>query len=236
MQLEAHGLTRPSVAVKNGIKALCQARDYAVDLRRSLWDFAVEVASLRELGLTNSEFRWLLCKGYVEHGEETTLAEAGTRTFRRIGELTITSRTCFVLTELGAVFASKMYDESTPCSEFTGDGDRVPGDGSAYSLIPHWDKDRQELRVGTRIVKRFKTPAPNQEVILAALEEEHWPPRIDDPIPPHPNQDAKRRLHDVINSLNRNQQHSLIRFMGDGSGKGIRWELIEHGGDNGHAV
>jgi hypothetical protein len=65
-----------------------------------------------------------------------------------------------------------------------------------------------------------------QEAILMAFEEEQWPPRIDDPLPGHPDLLPKRRLHDTIKSLNRNQKNSLIRFMGDGTGEGIRWELI----------
>jgi len=65
-----------------------------------------------------------------------------------------------------------------------------------------------------------------QEVILMAFEEEHWPPRIDDPLPVHPDLIPKRRLHDTIKSLNRNQKTCLIRFRGDGTGEGIRWELI----------
>ena len=65
----------------------------------------------------------------------------------------------------------------------------------------------------------------NQERILAAFEEEGWPVHIDDPLPPHPEQDSKRRLHDTINSLNRNQKKRLIQFLGNGNGQGIRWEL-----------
>ena len=67
----------------------------------------------------------------------------------------------------------------------------------------------------------------NQEAILAAFEEESWPPRIDDPLSPVGNQDPKRRLHDTINSLNRHQKLSVIRFLGDGSGQGVRWEFTE---------
>ena len=93
---------------------------------------------------------------------------------------------------------------------------------------PCWDRDRQELRVGTLIVKQFKVPAPNQETILAAFQEEGWPHRIDDPIPPHPDKEPKRRLHDTIISLNRNQRTPLIRFLGDGSGQGVRWEPTDH--------
>jgi hypothetical protein len=90
---------------------------------------------------------------------------------------------------------------------------------------PKWDRDRRELRVGSKVVKVFKLPSPMQEAILVAFEEEHWPPRIDDPLPSHPELLPKRRLHDTIKSLNRNQKQPLIRFMGDGTGEGIRWEF-----------
>jgi hypothetical protein len=93
------------------------------------------------------------------------------------------------------------------------------------TLNPKWDRDRQLLKVGSVVVKQFKVPAANQEVILAAFEEESWPPRIDDPLPPHPDQSSKRRLQVTIKSLNRNQKRQLIRFLGDGSGEGVRWEL-----------
>ena len=89
--------------------------------------------------------------------------------------------------------------------------------------VPSWDRDRPELRWGNTVVKRFKVPAPNQELILAAFQEDGWPVRIDDPLPPHPELDPKRRLHDTINSLNRSQKLPLIRFLGDGSGQGVRW-------------
>ena len=93
-------------------------------------------------------------------------------------------------------------------------------------LRPFWDSERRELKLGEWLIKCFRVPANNQTTILAAFEEDRWPPRIDDPIPPRYDQDPKRRLHDTINSLNRNQQHPLLRFLGDGSGHGILWELV----------
>jgi hypothetical protein len=229
-------LAETSLAVKKSMRALCLAKHYADDLQCSLWDFAVEIEILRALGLTNNDFRWLLCKGYVQHREETTLAGDDGRTFRRLGNLAITKRTCVVLTEQGASFASMIGGDLIHRCELNRKDERLNENGASVDGVPHWDKDRQELRLGNSLVKRFKAPAPNQEVILAALEEEHWPSRIDDPLPPHSNQDAKRRLHDVINSLNRNQQHPLIRFMGDGSGQGVRWELIRQGEQNGRTA
>lgn len=80
--------------------------------------------------------------------------------------------------------------------------------------------------MGGVVVKQFKVPAPNQELILAAFQEEGWPVHIDDPLPPRAEQDTKRRLHETITSLNRHQRVRLVRFMGDGTGQGVRWELI----------
>ena len=94
------------------------------------------------------------------------------------------------------------------------------------SHIPHWDHDCRELRFGSYLVKQFKVPAENQELILSAFEEEGWPPHLDDPLPPRPELDSKQRLHDAINRLNRNQKRRLIRFHGDGNGQGLRWELL----------
>ena len=204
---------------------LRRAYDYARQLKRDVWDFAVEVLVLRRVGLTNSDYRWLLCNGYVDHADEITLPGQDGRAFRRLGNLSFSKRTCFVLTESGAAFAEKVCGRPTGRSEIGGDGESG-GDNGAVQQTPEWDRDRQELRLGRIVVKQFKVPAPNQETILAAFEEERWPPRIDDPLPPQAEQDAKRRLHDTINGLNKNQKSQLLHFLGDGSGQGIRWELI----------
>jgi len=92
--------------------------------------------------------------------------------------------------------------------------------------MPHWDPVRQELRLGEVVVKQFKVPAANQERVLAAFQEEGWPRRIDDPLPPSPDLDPKRRLHETISSLNRNLLRPWIHFHGDGTGQGIRWRLL----------
>ncbi len=93
-------------------------------------------------------------------------------------------------------------------------------------LKPLWNPDLNRLTLGNLIVKEYRTPAPNQQLILSAFQEENWPHRIDDPLPPHPELDAKRRLHETIISLNRNQKNRTLRFSGDGNGLGIRWQAI----------
>jgi hypothetical protein len=214
-----------------GLRLLLDAYQYAVDVGHSVWDFAVEIETLRQTGWTNSEFRWLVCKSFVQHAIETTPASDETRSFRqprRAPGLLFVGKTCFVLTEAGFQFASRVLESPSvihgepSLAAVASDASRCPN-----GPRPKWDPERQELRVGDLVVKQFKVPAANQERILAAFEEDGWPIRIDDPLPPATEQDPKRRLHDTINSLNRNQKRHLLRFIGDGTGQGIRWELAE---------
>jgi hypothetical protein len=204
-----------------GLLQLLKAAIYARELGRSTWDFAVEMENLHTAGLTSSELRWLACKGYVDHAVETTPTGSETRSFEREGRLTFSSGTCFVLTERGAEFvrAVSRYSAAGPeTASMTGKG-AVPWPG------PRWDSEYRVLWVGGQVVKRFQVPAGNQELILTAFEELGWPTHIDDPLPPVPDLEPKRRLLDAITRLNGNQRAPLIRFHGDGKGRGIRWEL-----------
>ena len=103
---------------------------------------------------------------------------------------------------------------------------RSNGRSRVVPSAPHWDRDRRELWLGKKLVKQFRLPSRNQETILAAFEEEGWPGSIDDPLPPQPEQDTKRRLHETIRSLNRHQKHHLLRFQGDGTGQRVMWDRI----------
>ena len=213
-----------------GLRLLLDAFQYAADVARDVWDFSVEIDTLRQAGWGNSEFRWLVCKGFVRHAVETTLVGDETRSYRhprRAQALIFSGKTCFILTDAGFHFAASVLDRlAPPPAEPDPESGLLTAGIASVGCLPKWDRERQELRVGDVVVKQFKVPAANQERILAAFEEDGWPIRIDDPLPPAAEQDSKRRLHDTINSLNRNQRHHLIRFIGDGTGQGIRWELV----------
>jgi hypothetical protein len=212
--------------VEAALSLLLDALDYAQDLCSNLWDFAVEIGCLRDLQLSKSDLRWLTGAGFVDHALEVTLPGEFQRSFRQHIPLRFCKRTCFVLTPLGAELARKVCGRSGVVVA----AKTVPASWPAAAVLfekalPKWDRDRQELTIGTIIVKRFKVPANNQEIVLAAFEEEHWPTRIDDPLPPHREQPPKRRLQETIKSLNRNRKQPLIRFLGDGTGQGVRWEF-----------
>ena len=232
--------------VRRGLLLLLQASKYARELARDVWDFAVEIATLQQAGLTNSDFRWLICKGYVEHAREITMSGENGRQFKRGGDLIFGKRTSFVLTGSGVRAAGEICKDATVFENGRGKVFWATGRPTVESLygrpqehipakVPRWDRDRRELRLGDHLVKVFKQPSPNQEIILMAFEEEKWPPRIDDPLPPHPDLVPKQRLRDAIKSLNRNQKARLIRFMGDGTAEGIRWELVPDSGQRDHS-
>jgi len=106
-----------------------------------------------------------------------------------------------------------------------GDAPARHGEFLADFVRPHWDAMRRELIVGGQVVKRFRRPAPNQEAVISAFEEEGWPPAIFDPLPPDAEQDCKQRLHNTIKALNHSRLARVIRFRGDGTGQRVVWEL-----------
>jgi hypothetical protein len=224
------GATRPRFAVRphlrEALALLLQAFDYALDLDQDAWDLAVELHVLRGAKLNNSDIRWLAAKGYIEHALELTGPGDVARHFRRMPLLTFAETECFVLTRSGEAVARELCsgDISTADNPASNIGICQIAPVEEVQVRPKWDPQRRQLRLGSEVIKEFKLPSPNQETVLTAFEEEGWPPRIDDPLPPQEQLDPRRRLHDTIKALNRKQKRCRIRFRGDGSGEGIRWE------------
>lgn len=215
---------RPALAL------LLEGSYCASEAGQSRWQFAVEIDELRSAGLSKNQIRWLIHKGYASHATEAT-APLGSlqRHFYDSPTAVFRPRTCLILTDLGVRFAtglqlgssSREKEPQLPTSEPPDRiGSKVP------RLTPHWDKDARIFRVGGQIVKHFKVPAANQELILSAFEEEGWPTQIDDPLPPSDEIDPKRRLHDAINRLNRNQKIHVIQFCGNGNGTAVSWRIL----------
>jgi hypothetical protein len=211
--------------LSEALALLLQAYDYSQELGQDVWELAVELSVLREARLTNSDLRWLVGMGFVEHAVETTGPADHKRQFRRTPLVSVNETTCVVLTRSGLAAARELCGGDAVIAL-----DKPPAEcriaAPPAPTSPKWDDQRRQLRVGSDVVKEFKLPSPNQETVLMAFEEEGWPPRIDDPLPPLPQLDPRRRLHDTIKALNRKQKQLLVRFMGDGSGEGIRWEFV----------
>lgn len=228
-----------------------QAHDYAHGLGRDVWDFALELGQLMGSGLTRNDIRWLICKGYVEHSQEIMAKNKATRTFAACSGLRFTQHSCFVLTQQGMLLARRLvaygmlgrdcglldqysnppHDEP-PTSSRRSDNSGVKKlleEGHHRQRRPTWNEVRRELKVNGILVKRFRVPAPNQQLVLAVFQESDWFEHVDDPLPPSLDVDPKVRLHSTINGLNRNQKNPLVRFHGNGSGDGIYWQFNQSG-------
>lgn len=218
-------------SISSSLLELLKAYQCACRYQLGEWEFAVDIQTLQSFGLTATDIRELIRAGALAHAEEITRPDDERRQFRSIKSLYLCDRTCFILTGKGLELAAGCHRASPPLVSPELPRLALPElpAASPCRLAPIWDPERRELRYQRDLVKQFRWQAMNQEMILAAFQEEDWPARIDDPLPPQADQDPKRRLHDAIKGLNRYQDEPLIliRFRGDGTGEGVIWETLE---------
>lgn len=212
--------------IVQGVQLLLRAHAYARDLGCEPWDFAVPADELRSVGTTPTDIRWMHSKGLVDCGKEVTIPGEGKRVFRQLPGMAVDAGLCVVLTNTGAEALRQIVQQSEhPIGSAATRTPTLPAlPETKPADVPHWDAERRELSFRGKLVKRYRVPAKNQELILAAFEEEGWPCRIDDPLSFDPRHDAKERLQTTIKSLNRNQVHALLWFHGNGHGAEVLWE------------
>lgn len=241
----------PPRAVIEALDGLRRALSYAADTGVDPWQFAVELDELVRHGLVVNDLRWLILKGLVLHARETTIPGATARTFTPLPATAIPPDARFVLTTTGSGLCDTLgqlvsnpdaHPDRTPIapSPIPPTPDHTPTAPAPHPLSPSpgppstlptaddkptWDPNRRELRFRGQVVKRYRVPAPNQELILAAFEEDGWPDSIDDPLPPVPDIEPRRRLQATVKSLNRCQAVEMLRFHGNG-GERVLWGQV----------
>lgn len=207
------------------IALLWEATVLANDSGQDVWQFAVEVHDLLAAGLSKNTVRWLVHKDLALCAVELSSKGAkGQRRFRRAAQTPFPGKACLVLTAEGVRLAGQLQRMASPV-DLPAPTPSV-ATKAAPARVPAWDATARVLTWGGVVVKQFKVPAANQEKVLSAFQEEGWPASIYDPLPPVPGIDAKRRLHDTINRLNRNQRERRLRFYGNGNGQAIRWAAM----------
>jgi hypothetical protein len=88
------------------------------------------------------------------------------------------------------------------------------------TLLPRWDDDNRTLYLGDKPIKVYgRHPAENQTALLNAFQAQGWPTTI-----PTPFQGA-RKLNSTIAALNSSLRATRLRFRGDGTGEGVRWQI-----------
>jgi hypothetical protein len=222
-----------SPQVRKVLTLLLKAHRYALDACCDDWEFAISLSNLLSDGLTLNDCLWLVRKGYVKVGCEKIPSCSGRREIVPCptGELAndeCGNHACLALTAHGAALARRLAGHSRVVEgeqESCVDG---TSSDAPRGHRPRWDAERRELTVDGQVVKHYKCPAPNQEVVLATFEEEGWPHHIYDPLRHRARneQTPKRRLNDTVKGLNRRQLVPCIHFFADGKGEGICWEWV----------
>ena len=196
---------------------LVQAADYAVLTNHSIWHYAIEIDAFLSAKVTRTDLRLLIYRGLIEQRYESTKEGEKTRRFIDGAGVKLSVHSCFVLTPDGLRVAREVLN--VPSRE-------TPAQPLEYAEIPEWNPENRELYFDGHLVKRFRTRANNQERVLSAFQEEQWPSRIDDPLPPAPGQSSSQRLRDTIKCLNRRHHVSRVRFHCDGTGQGVLWRKV----------
>ena len=207
------------------LQVLQRALQSATDHQRDPWDFSIEISELTNLGIGKHQLRVMVCQGVISHKRETTVTGQNYRSFDPEQDVVLSERSCFVISETGMHQLESTVSRKEPLMRKPHFKTKDLAVNDSPNGAPVWDQKRRELRLGDVIVKRFKWPAGNQEQVLQAFQEEGWPAKIDDPLPPHPNICPKRRLHDTIKCLNRRQINGSLKFRGDGTGQGVLVEI-----------
>ncbi|MEI8211023.1 MAG: hypothetical protein WCI02_02665 [Planctomycetota bacterium] len=212
--------------LSRGCNLLFAAYEYSQTCRCDRCQLAITLEELFSAGIDCADCRWMVVEGIIEHFTETTYPGDKTRSFRQ-GDALLTKQSAFMLTQYGVQFIRCEFQlpvvpEQPQLVLRQPDPPLVPP--LEEDPIPNWDASRHELWFDGRLIKQYRIPSANQTTILAAFEEDGWPPRIDDPLPFHCDIDSRRRLNDTIRNLNRSRIHPILRFAGDGSGEGILWE------------
>jgi hypothetical protein len=103
----------------------------------------------------------------------------------------------------------------------------VEESASTVAARPHWQGSTATLFFMGCVVKRFDYPSRDAELLLAAFEEQSWPPFIDDPLPPERGRNSKTHLRNLIRNFNRRLDRPLLRLRGNAFGTGVGWIAVD---------
>jgi hypothetical protein len=201
------------------LTARWQARDRRVPARAT----RVPLSHLRGKGVPDHLLLWMIFQAHVVHSQAAANDAKGGDDGASTGSLLLTASSSFSLTDLGELFASRFLDDVLASFEeaiLEAAWDML----IVGRLTPWYDKDDRVFWWGRHVLKCFRQPSPNQELVLSAAEELQWTSWFDDPLPKRAGKSPKIRLHDTIKDLNRRQAPHLIHFKGDGTGSRIGWE------------
>jgi hypothetical protein len=185
---------------------------------------AVPLSAFLEGGVRDTVLLWLLYRAHVAHLRASPESSSGLPILRLVNSVRISEASWFSLTDRGVKFGENfLADVLVPAGE--DDFERAWDALLLGLLLPHYNHEDRVFTWGAHVLKCFRQPSVNQEIILRAAQELGWAAWFDDPLPRHKSANPKVRLHDTIKDLNRRQVPYLVHFKGDGSGRRVGWEF-----------
>jgi hypothetical protein len=187
----------------------------------------VSLSHFHRKGILDYILLWMRYQGHVDHCQLAGPPDHGRSLDSPQAKPWFAPRSSFWLTDRGDVFANIFLSNAL-----------VPEEDDAFEatwsrlllgeLLPSYDLEDRIFHWGAHLLKWFRQPAENQELVLCAEEELDWPKWMDDPLPRKNGKNSKIRVHNTIKDLNRHQQIAdMVHFQGDGTGTRIGWQYPE---------
>src|SRR5437762_4615711 len=88
--------------LRPALETLLRASNYADECHADRWQFAIDLPELLASGATFTDIRWLIHRGFVLHGKETTIPGDPQRSFRPLPATAIPADAYLVLSPAGA--------------------------------------------------------------------------------------------------------------------------------------
>ena len=200
---------------------LLNARGEAEDRGLPASGLPVPLSRFHDFGIEDSILLWMLYQAHIEHFQNLPGPDTGPATLVSVTSLAMLPTSCFALTTAGAAFADRfLADVFAPEPPIRAAARRELPSGRP---VPCYDMHERVWTWGPYVLKHFRQPALNQELILCTAEELDWLDWFDDPLPRRSGLNPKTRLHETIKDLNRRQTPYLVHFQGDGTGRRIGW-------------
>lgn len=199
---------------------LIEARYAANDAHLPAHTRPVTRKHLNGRGIGDEILFWMMYQAQIDHLRPHPMSSS----LQPVNSLRLDDASAFALTDVGEEFADSFLVTFLVPHD-TRDRLAVWERLLEGTLLPQYDDENRIFSWGRHILKCFRQPSKNQELILSAAEELRWPDWFDDPLVFVRDKNPKILLHDTIKDLNRRQTPYLIHFKGDGTGRRVGWEF-----------
>jgi hypothetical protein len=192
--------------------------------RLPVYEGAMALARLRELDIPDAILTWMMYQAHIDHLLPTCRESGRQGKPQPVASLQFGQASAFVLTDAGADFANGFLADVLVPEEDS--FDRAWEGLLLRPLLPSYDREGRVFCWGRHVIKWFRQPSFNQEVVLRAGEAQGWPSWFDVSLVRRKGRNLKVCLHDTLKDLNRRQAFPLIHFKGDGSGTRVGWDFL----------